>query len=171
MNNITTKDLSFIAILTAVVTVATFFGITSPLDPTSLIHLGSFAALTIALRYGKTTGALAGGLGMAIFDLIGGWLVWAPVTLVARLIGGYVAGMIAFDPKTNIQGGSLKRNMLAILAAAVIMLVSYYVYRGVLYGWYSAYLGLAGDSLQFVLALGALYLVPKLILLERAYKE
>ena len=166
-----TKSLTFIALMIVIVVVATFFGVISPLDASSLIHLGSFAAMTIALRYGKKIGALAGGLGMGIFDVIGGWFIWAPVTLVSRLIGGYLAGLIAYDPKTGEQGTSTKRNIVAILVGMAVMLPSYFVYRYFLYGAGAAVNGLFGDSMQWVLAMGALYLVIKLYEFEKATKE
>ena len=59
-----------------------------------LIHLGNVPLFIIAILYGRWLGALAGGLGMALFDVVGGWLLWAPFTLVIVGLMGYTVGSI-----------------------------------------------------------------------------
>ena len=59
-----------------------------------LIHLGNVPLFLIAILYGRRLGALAGGLGMALFDVVGGWLLWAPFTLIIVGLMGYTVGAI-----------------------------------------------------------------------------
>ena len=59
-----------------------------------LIHLGNVPLFIIAILSGRRLGALAGGLGMALFDVVGGWLLWAPFTLVIVGLMGYSVGAI-----------------------------------------------------------------------------
>lgn len=47
-----------------------------------LIHLGNVPLFIGAILFGKKTGAIAGGIGMGLFDLLSGWTLWAPFTLV-----------------------------------------------------------------------------------------
>ena len=47
-----------------------------------LIHLGNVPLFIAAILYGRMVGAIAGGVGMALFDLLSGWTLWAPFTLV-----------------------------------------------------------------------------------------
>ena len=47
-----------------------------------LIHLGNVPLFIGAIIFGKKTGAIAGGVGMGLFDLLSGWTLWAPFTFV-----------------------------------------------------------------------------------------
>ena len=51
----------------------------------------------VAIVFGKEKGAIAGAVGMAIFDLSSGWALWAPFTFVVRGIMGYMIGSIAWS--------------------------------------------------------------------------
>ena len=42
-----------------------------------LVHLGNVPLFVGAMIYGKRTGALAGAMGMGLFDLLSGWAAWA----------------------------------------------------------------------------------------------
>ena len=66
-----------------------------------LIHLGNVPLFLAAYCFDRRTGALCGGLGMAAFDLISGWTLWAPFTLVIVGLMGYVVGALSekFDHK------------------------------------------------------------------------
>ena len=59
-----------------------------------LIHLGNVPLFICAILFGKKSGALAGGIGMGLFDLLSGWTAWAPFTFVIVAIMGYVVGAI-----------------------------------------------------------------------------
>ena len=50
-----------------------------------------------SILFGPKKGALAGAIGMGLFDLVGGWLLWAPITIVARGLQGYIVGKIAWS--------------------------------------------------------------------------
>lgn len=79
----TTKDLVESSLLIALVFIATkFINIRLPISINGgLIHLGNVMLFTSAIVFGKRKGALAGGIGMALFDLVSGWTLWAPFTL------------------------------------------------------------------------------------------
>jgi uncharacterized membrane protein len=64
-----------------------------------------------AILYGRKFGALARGLGMALFDVVGGWFLWAPFTLVIVGLMGYTVGAIC-DKRQNLTAYVL------VLAAA-----------------------------------------------------
>ena len=57
-----------------------------------LIHLGNVPLFIMAILFGKKTGAIAGGVGMGLFDLLSGWTAWAPFTFIIVGIMGYVVG-------------------------------------------------------------------------------
>ena len=93
-----------------------------------LIHLGNVPLFICAIIFGKKSGAIAGGVGMGLFDLLSGWTAWAPFTLaiavacVIKVAGYYIAEGIIYGnwiaPVTSIPG-----NLVQIGVAAVIVLL------------------------------------------------
>ena len=57
-----------------------------------LIHLGNVPLFICAIIFGKKSGAIAGGVGMGLFDLLSGWTAWAPFTLIIVGLMGYRTG-------------------------------------------------------------------------------
>ena len=51
------------------------------------------------IEFGKKVGALAGGIGMGLFDLLSPWAIWAPFTLVIVGLMGFVVGLISEKKK------------------------------------------------------------------------
>ena len=86
-----------------------------------LIHLGNVPLFIMAILFGKKTGAIAGGVGMGLFDLLSGWTAWAPFTFIIVGIMGYVVG--AMTEKHDQYGWKVA----AIFAAFVIKIVGYYI--------------------------------------------
>ena len=93
-----------------------------------LIHLGNVPLFIIAILYGRWLGALAGGLGMALFDVVGGWFLWAPFTLVIVGLMGYTIGALCE------KNQSFTTYVLALVAACVIKIAGYYGAEGIIYG-------------------------------------
>ena len=159
MRNKDTMRIVASAMFIALVVVATFINVPFPGAAGGLVHLGTLMMLIIAMKFGKNYGALAGGVGMAIFDLIGGWFIWAPGTFVVRLAMGYVIGFIAYD-KTKGQGGSYFRNSLAWFVGLVIMVVGYYLYEAIwLTTFEAAFLSVWGNVIQFGIGLLAIFFI------------
>ena len=150
MNNIRNKtyDLVICALFIALTFVATWLiNIRLPLVGSGgLIHLGNVPLFVAAMLFGKKTGALAGGIGMALFDLMSGWTAWAPFTLVIVGSMGFVVGLIAEKkPFKNAQ----INNVLSVILALIIKVVGYYFAEVILYGNWVAPLGsIPGNVLQ-----------------------
>lgn len=150
MNNIRNKtyDLVICALFIALTFVATWLiNIRLPLVGSGgLIHLGNVPLFVAAMLFGKKTGALAGGIGMALFDLMSGWTAWAPFTLVIVGSMGFVVGLIAEKkPFKNAQ----VNNVLSVILALIIKVVGYYFAEVILYGNWVAPLGsIPGNVLQ-----------------------
>jgi uncharacterized membrane protein len=92
MNN--TKKLVSYGVLMALTVVMTMvIHIPSPAQ-TGYINLGDMVIFIAAFFFGKKAGFLVGGVGSALADLLFGYSVFAPVTLIVKGIEGYVAGVI-----------------------------------------------------------------------------
>lgn len=95
-----------------------------------LIHLGNVPLFIGAIIFGKKTGMLAGGIGMGLFDLLSGWTLWAPFTLVIVGLMGYVVGKMT--EKESHQNFLWYVNAIAV--ACIIKVVGYYIAEVIIYG-------------------------------------
>jgi uncharacterized membrane protein len=112
-----------------------------------LIHMGNVALFSTALLLGKRRGAIAGAFGMGIFDLVSGWVVWAPFTFVVRGVMGYLIGRLSEGEKPLWW-----QTPLAILVGGIWMIGGYYVTEALLYGnWLAPVTSIPGNLTQIVL--------------------
>ena len=112
-----------------------------------LIHLGNVPLFIMAILFGKKTGAIAGGVGMGLFDLLSGWTAWAPFTFIIVGIMGYVVG--AMTEKHDQYGWKVA----AIFVAFVIKIVGYYIAEIILYGNFIAPISsVPGNVVQIAVA-------------------
>lgn len=166
---IETKDLVFTALLTSLVFIATkFINIKLPIAANGgLVHLGTGMLFIAAIIFGKEKGAIAGAIGMAIFDISSGWALWAPFTFVVRGIMGYILGTIAYSKDKD--GNSIVYNVIGIVVSGAWMVVGYYITEGILYGnWISPVSSIPGNLTQIVV--GAIIAIPLTKILGR-YKK
>lgn len=85
----------FLVILLAGVVAALTMVLRIPIPGTQgYMNLGDMAVVFSGLFLGKKYGAIAGGIGSAAADLIGGFFVFVPITLIAKGVEGYVAGSL-----------------------------------------------------------------------------
>jgi uncharacterized membrane protein len=158
----TSKDTIKIAVsgmFIALVIVATFINVPFPGAVGGLVHLGTLMLLIIAMRFGRYYGALAGGIGMGLFDTLGGYGIWILGTFIVRLIMGFVVGQIADDAKKG-QGKSIYKNILAWCAGIVIMLIGYYLYEAIfITDFNAALLSVWGNLIQFGIGILAIPIV------------
>ena len=137
--------LAITALLTALVYVFTaFVNIRLPIAAHGgLIHLGNVPLFIGAILFGKRVGAIAGGVGMALFDLLSGWTIWAPFTLVIVGLMGFTVGL--FCEHRNKFGWYI----VAIAAACAIKVVGYYFAEAVIYqNWIAPVASIPGNLVQ-----------------------
>lgn len=95
-----------------------------------LIHLGNVPLFIGAIFIWKENRAIAGGIGMGLFDLLSGWTLWTPFTLIIVGIMGFTVGKLTEDPRHQ----NMKWYVIAIAAACVIKVVGYYIAEVIIYG-------------------------------------
>lgn len=93
-----------------------------------LIHLGNVPLFIAAMIYGRRTGALAGALGMGLFDILSGWAAWAPCTIITCGLMGFTVGAICKNRK------NIAAKVVAVLAALAIKLAGYFIFEGFVMG-------------------------------------
>ncbi|HEY5525825.1 MAG TPA: ECF transporter S component [Clostridium sp.] len=164
------RDMVETALLISLVFVATaFINIKLPiLSSGGLVHLGTGMLFISAIVFGKKKAAIAGAVGMAIFDLTGAWALWAPFTFVVRGAMGYVMGAIAYS--NNKKGNSIMLNILGIVVSGAVMIVGYYITEGIIYGnWLTPVASIPGNLTQIVV--GSLLALPIAKILKRYAKH
>ena len=85
----------FLVILLIGATAAITYVVRVPIPGTGgYLNFGDIAVIFCGLFLGKKWGALVGGVGSAVADIIGGFFIFAPITLIAKGLEGYLAGLI-----------------------------------------------------------------------------
>lgn len=141
-----------------------FVNVKLPFGYGGLIHLGNIPLFLAAMLYGKRTGFFAGAFGMALFDILSSWAIYAPCTFLTCGLMGFVVGLIV----EKRSGFGWK--VLAVAAALLIKLAGYYIFEAVFYhNLLEPFASVPGNVLQIVLAA-----IPTLLLivpLERILKK
>ena len=106
--------ITFVA--TSVIHVPTFMGV---------LHLGDSMIFLSAILFGRKKSAIASAVGMCLFDLVSGYTMWAPFTLVIKGVMGYIAGTIAYRKSYN--GNNFYNNMFAFVISGIWMIAAYYL--------------------------------------------
>jgi len=153
-----TKDLVLSALLISLVFVATEINFRLPISINGgLIHLGNTMLFMSAIVFGKRKGAVAGAFGMGLFDILSGWVAWAPFTFIIRGIMGYIIGYVS---NTNDRkGNSTTWNLIGIVISGIIMIAGYYIAEIIITGNYIAPItSIPGNIIQIVF--GALFGLP-----------
>jgi len=166
MNKLTVKNMMYIALLAGITIVATFINITIPLGggAGALVHFGTAIATISTFVFGKRIGMISSTLGMTIFDIIGGWAIWAPGTFLARLLYGLILGKIVYSSSNKLR--SKRYQSLGIIIGGIVMSLIYYLWEVLLYHNPIVALGsLPANILQviFALAIG----IPVSIILNK----
>ncbi len=147
-----TRDIVITALLTALVFVFTqFLNIRLPISVNGgLFHLGTVMVVIVGIVFGKKKCAVASAVGMALFDLLGPWAIWAPFTFVVRGVSGYLLGYISH---TKNNGNHWVTNVVAVVASGLCMMVGYYITEVILYhNFVTPLTSIPGNMMQVVIS-------------------
>ncbi|NOZ26601.1 MAG: ECF transporter S component [Chloroflexi bacterium] len=153
--------IAVIAVMTAVTTVFTL-AVRVPVPATNgYVNLSDVAIYFTAFAFGPWVGLIAGGVGTALADLIGGYAQFALLTFFAHGLEGFVAGWLGRDRQFTGM-------VVAWLAGAVVMCGLYLLGEGlVLTGWGPALWELPFNAFQNLV--GAVVGIPLVLAVRRAY--
>lgn len=126
-----TKALVTDGLLTALVFIGSLIGFHSPsVTGGGYIHLGTAVMFFSAFVFGSRSAALAGGIGMGLFDLFGGYTLWAPFTFIISFCMGYTAGKTAYTEDRRLN---VKNCIAAFTLCTFIKVGGYYITEVILY--------------------------------------
>ncbi len=155
MNN--TKKLVSYGVLMALTVVMTMvIHIPSPAQ-TGYINLGDMVIFIAAFFFGKKAGFLVGGVGSALADLLLGYSVFAPVTLIVKGIEGYVAGVI-FETDLG-----RKYPIIPSSIGGLIMAGGYFIAEIFMFGFNSSLINLPANIVQGLFGAIAASILYKLL--------
>ncbi len=166
MHSTKTKNLVLCSLFTALTIVATYINFRLPIPSYGgLIHLGSAILFVAAFVLKPNHAAISVAVGMTLFDVLGGWPLWAPFTFVIRFIQVYLFSSL-------IQN---KKNHYGIIFTAYILcclweMAGYYVAEGIIYAnWVAPLASMPSELIHNVI--GILAGLPLAILAQKALKK
>lgn len=115
-----TKSLVQVSLMAAIIFLAAYI-IHLP-TAGGVIHLGDCMVFVAAALLGRKKGAAASAIGMALFDLLSGYAIWAPFTFVIKGVMAYIAAIILERNTSNI----IKNQLVAFIVSSVWMVTAYY---------------------------------------------
>lgn len=88
------------------------------------VHIGDCMVFLSVVVLGKKKGAISSALGMFLVDVLSGYYLWAPFTLIIKGIMAYVAGYILEKMKNH---NSFMIYTIAFAISGVIMIIGYFI--------------------------------------------
>lgn len=159
---ISPATIALAALLIALTTVFTLV-VRVPVPATQgYVNLSDVAITFAGLIFGPWIGLVAGGVGAALADLLGGYAQFAPLSLLAHGLEGLVIGWLGWGRK------SVPGMALGWAGGALIMIAGYLLGEGlILTGWPAAIAEVPSNLFQAVL--GAVVGIPLVLAVRRAY--
>lgn len=126
-----TLKLTYTAMLTAMVCVATML-IRIP-TMVGYTNLGDGFILLSAFLFGPFYGAVAGGIGSMLADIISGYAFYAPATLVIKVLIAVIAALL-WKAMSKRGGDKVWKKILASLVAEIWMAAGYWTFETLFLG-------------------------------------
>lgn len=139
------KKLCICGMLAALIFVITAF-VSVPAGPYGNINLGDVFILVATFILGPY-GAIAGGVGAMLADLIGPYAIYAPATLIVKALLSIVCYYIYRGLKKIIRFDYLSMIIGAIFGE-LVMVLGYFLYEGILYGFATALISVPFNLIQ-----------------------
>lgn len=151
--------IGLLAVLIALTTVFTL-SVRVPTPAKGYVNLSDVAITFASLAFGPWVGAIAGGVGTAIADLVG-YPVYAPISLIVHGLQGLLIGLIGYRQRNPLM------LIVAWLAGAIVMVGGYLIGGIPIAGFPTSALDIPGNSFQALL--GALVGIPLVFAVRKAY--
>lgn len=154
----TTQKIVMASMMAALVCVATML-IKIPSPMKGYLNLGDCVVLIAGWMLSPMYGFLAVGLGSALADLFAGYAVYVPATFVIKgmmallALGGF--GLL------HKKMGSFPARVLSGIAAEAVMVLGYFLFEGLLYGFTASLVNIPANIVQ-----GGVGLILGLVLMK-----
>lgn len=146
MKKMTTKKLVMTSVFMALTIVATMF-IRIPLPLVGYVNLGDVFIFLSVFILGPLCGALVGGVGAGIADLIG-FIAYAPGTFVIKAAMAIVTWLI-YQLLKKATKQDILAEIVGGIAGTIVMTVGYFIYESLLFTTvWAAFLNMPWNLLQ-----------------------
>lgn len=143
----TTRNIVMAALLAALTCVATMLiKIPSPLK--GYVNLGDCIVLLCGWMLSPVYGFLAAGVGSGLADLFAGYAIYVPATFLIKGLMALTAHL-GFKLFAKWRNGTLARVVTGALAE-IVMILGYYIFEGVLYGFGASLVNIPANAVQGV---------------------
>lgn len=117
-------------------------------------NVGDAVIFVLAALFGPKVGLVAGGIGSALADVLTGFAMWAPFTLLIKGIEGWIAGRLAH--RAFVDRGITAQVVLGYLVAGLWMMLGYFLAGALLTAsWQAALAGIVFNAFQGGVSLAA----------------
>ena len=140
-----TKKIVITSMLAALCCVATMIiKIPSPLK--GYLNLGDCVVLLSGWMLSPLYGFIAAGVGSALADLFAGYVVYAPATFVIKGVMALIACWLFKIMYCKCD--TVPARIVSGVAAEVVMVLGYFVFEGILYGFAPSVINIPANSMQ-----------------------
>lgn len=139
-----TKKLVISALFAALTFVATMV-IQIKLTANGFVNIGDCMVVTCGIFLGPVYGVIAAGIGSMLADIISGYFIYAPATLVIKALMALLTAIIF---RKIIKINDVVAAGVCALVAELVMVLGYFLYEIPLYGIAPAVVGMPGNLLQ-----------------------
>lgn len=128
-NNI--QKITLTALFAALTCVATYI-IKIPTVTGGYIHLGDSIVVLCGIFLGPVYGAIAAGFGSGLSDVLGGYFIYAPATLVIKALAAFLVSLVYRKFAKNINSNIIRCAISGIFSTLVVV-IGYLLFEIVLY--------------------------------------
>ena len=156
MKNQKLRILVFLALMTAIIFISTFF-LKLPVT-NGYVHLGDGMIFLASICVGYIA-CIPAILGSCMADLFGGYMVYAPVSFVVKGLMSFIA---ALAYKKNSQDKFYyPKNIILFVFAETLMILGYFVFEYFFYGASAATVGIAFNLTQGITGvIAGIFMIP-----------
>lgn len=141
-----TKKIAYTALFTALIAITTCIAVPIP-GSNGFFNPGDAMIMLCAVMSGGLIASIAGGIGAALADIILGYAIFAPFTLIIKAIEGFLMAILYRAFIKLIKNKSLSV-ILASIISALEMAAGYFVSEIFLYGYRASLASVPANLLQ-----------------------
>ncbi|MDD6308881.1 MAG: ECF transporter S component [Clostridia bacterium] len=145
-----TKKIAKAAMLAALACIATMI-IKIPSPMKGYLNLGDCIVLLSGWTLSPVYGFLAAGIGSALADVFSGYVIYAPATFVIK--GLMAVAAYFFYKVTMDKCGKLPSRIISGALAELVMVLGYFLFEGILYGFIPSAVNIPANAMQGVAGL------------------
>lgn len=119
------KKIILTGLMISMVFVVTFF--TKIPGPVGYFNLGDAAIIVAAVMLGRNSGFVAGAFGSALADLLGGYIIFAPITFFVKGLEGFIVGYIIYKFMSKETPREAIVRIIAVIAGCIFMVAGYFL--------------------------------------------